>query len=352
MHADLYDRYPPEQLIRLSDPSVGLDGVIILHSTRLGPAAGGCRFWRYDSIEQASTDAIRLAEGMTYKNALAGLPLGGGKAVIRMPTGPFDREALFRTFGRAIDRLQGAYVTAEDVGTSISDMATIALATRHVAGLPLHDDRPSGDPSPWTALGVFLSMRRAAKRVLGADLHELTVAVQGLGNVGFALCERLHSAGATLIVAEPRAALASRAAIQFGASIVDPAEIIEARADIFAPCALGGVINSAAIERLNAKIVCGGANNQLHLPIHGTELADRGIVYAPDYVVNAGGIINVAAEYLGWTMSDVHARVEEIAARLDQVLDLAKLARIPPSVAADRLAQSLVTARSQKRSAA
>lgn len=332
----------PEEIVCLDDPESGLSGVIVLHSTRLGPAAGGCRLWRYTSKAESTTDAMRLAEGMSYKNALAGLPLGGGKAVIRVPEGTFDRAALFRAFGRKVASLEGRYVTAEDVGTSVEDMRHVAAFTRHVAGLPAKPGAPGGDPSPWTALGVFHGMRVAAKRHLGADLADLTVAVQGLGHVGFALCELLHEAGARLIVAEPRNEIAVKAVESFGAEAMSSSALFAAKADVFAPCALGAIINDATIEHLRAKIVCGAANNQLATSQHGVALAERGILYAPDYLVNAGGIINVAAEYFGWSEADAYGRIEQIGNRLRQVLDLAESKSTAPHEAADALAKSII----------
>ena len=333
---------PPEEIIRLDDSKSGLRGVIVLHSTRLGPAAGGCRFLRYVSEHEASLDALRLAEGMSNKNALAGLPFGGGKAVICAPAGDHDRAALFRAFGRAVASLNGRYITAEDVGTSVDDMLHVAENTRHVAGLPARPGAPGGDPSPWTALGVLRAMEIAVRRRLGADLADVTVAVQGLGHVGFALCGLLHAAGARLIVAEPRSAVAAKAAVMFDAQVMTSKALLEAKVDVFAPCALGAVLDRAAVKNLQAKVVCGAANNQLATPRQGGELAERGLLYAPDYLVNAGGIINVAAEYFGWSEEDARARVEGIGARLSEVLDLADDNGTAPHEAADALAQSII----------
>jgi leucine dehydrogenase len=295
---------------------------------------------------------MRLAEGMSYKNALAGLPLGGGKAVIRAPEGPFDREALFRAFGRAVAALDGRYVTAEDVGTSVDDMIRVVESTRHVAGLPAKAGAPGGDPSPWTALGVFRAMQVAARRRLGAELGDLSVAVQGLGHVGFALCELLHEAGARLIVAERRSEVAARAATTFGAEVMSSSALLEARVDVFAPCALGAVLDNVSVKRLRARIICGAANNQLATPHQGQALADRDILYAPDYLVNAGGIINVAAEYCGWSEADARARVERIGARLEEVLDLAECDGVAPHEAADALARSIIADKRPKALAA
>ncbi|PEQ13607.1 amino acid dehydrogenase [Novosphingobium sp. PC22D] len=332
----------PERVVRLHDEETALAGFIVLHSTRLGPAAGGCRFWSYPSLELASADALRLARGMSYKNALAGLPFGGGKAVIDAPTGTYDRSALFRAFGRAVEALDGLYVTAEDVGTTVEDMAQVSSQTTHVAGLAQVPGQPGGDPSPWTALGVFSAMQVAVAHRLGTSLDGLTVAVQGLGHVGFALCERLHEAGARLLVAEPRSDVAARAVVAFDAQVMTPAALVGARADVFAPCALGGAITARTADALQAKVVCGAANNQLETDMQARQLADRGILYAPDYLVNAGGIINVAAEYSGWDTAEVDARVGQIADRMREVLDLADTQGTTPVEAADALAARII----------
>ena len=330
------------EIVPLEDRKAGLEGAIVIHSTRLGPAGGGCRLWPYPSLSGATEDGIRLAQGMSYKNALAGLPLGGGKAVLRRPEGEFDREALFDAFGRAVERLGGRYVTAEDVGTTVADMESVALRTAHVAGLARREGRPGGDPSPHTARGVFLSMQYAVERRLGRPLDQVTVAVQGLGQVGYELCRLLHRAGARLIVAEPRAEVAARAAVEFGAELAGVATIVDRNADVFAPCAMGGVLDVHSVSRLKASVVCGAANNQLADPRLGSMLAGRGVLYAPDYLVNAGGIINVAAEYLGWSMAEVETRVAAIPGRLAEVLDRAELTGLAPSEVADQLARELL----------
>lgn len=339
---------PPEEVVRLYDPESGLRGMIVLHSTRLGPAAGGCRLWRYESDGEAANDALRLAEGMSYKNALAGLPLGGGKAVIRLPDGAFDRVALFRAFGRHVAALEGRYVTAEDVGTSVDDMLNVGKHTRHVAGRPAKPGLPGGDPSPWTALGVFRAMEVAVARRLGVDLSDISVGVQGLGNVGFALCKLLHDAGARLVIAEPRSDVAANAAARFDADLVSSAALFTADVDVLAPCALGAVLTDQTVQTMRAKVVCGAANNQLATAAQGEDLASRGILYAPDYLVNAGGIINVAAEYLGWSDVEARERVERIGLRLTQVLDLADETKTPPHAAADALALSIITGRQKQ----
>lgn len=345
------DLLPPESVVRLDDPASGLQGFIVIHSTALGPAAGGCRLWRYADDAAAGADALRLAAGMTMKNALAGLPLGGGKAVLTLPDAPFSRERLFEAFGRAVKALEGRYLTAEDVGTGIDDMATVARETVHVAGLPRRAGHAGGDPSPWTARGVFRAMEVAVERRLGRSLAEVTVAVQGVGHVGLALCEMLHAAGARLIIAEPRSDVAARAATMFGAELVASRAIAAAPADVFAPCALGGALNLATLSALRAKVVCGAANNQLATPEIGDTLAERGVLYAPDYLVNAGGIINVAAEHLGWSEDEVSVRVDAIAGRLRTVLDMAEQRRIAPARAADIAARQVLEARAKPREA-
>lgn len=333
---------PPEEVVTLDDPITKLRGWIVLDSTRLGSAAGGCRVFSYPSREAASRDALRLARGMTFKNALAGLPLGGGKAVIQLPPGAFDRAELLRAFGRAVARLGGRYVTAEDVGTSVADMTLVAETTRHVAGLARRPGHPGGDPSPWTALGVFKAMEVAVRVRLGTSLEGLGVGVQGLGNVGYALCALLHESGARLIVAEPRADVAARAERQFGALVVGSTALLHAPIDVFAPCAMGGAIDLSATQTLRAKIVCGAANNQLYGDNLGQRLAERGILYAPDYLVNAGGIISVAAEYLGWPESEVERRTHAIADRLRDVLQQAERLHILPLDAANAWAQAAI----------
>lgn len=342
---------PPEEVVPFNDPATGVTGTIVLHSTALGPAAGGCRLWRYGSDGGAAADALRLAEGMTLKNALADLPLGGGKVVLRDPQRPFDRKSLFRALGRTVQALDGRYVTAEDVGTTVGDMEVVAGQTRHVAGLESKAGSPGGDPSPWTARGVFEAMRVAVRHRLDAELGDVTVAIQGLGHVGFALCELLYDAGCKLLVAEPRSDLAARAAVRFEATIHTSASLLHTPAHVFAPCALGGVLDFVSVSNLKAKVVCGAANNQLFSETQAEQLADRDILYAPDFLVNAGGIINVAAEYLGWDQEEVRGRVGQIGARLGEILQVAEDKGLLPneaamSVALDRVARRRLAAAS------
>lgn len=326
----------------LRDEEAGLDGMIALHSTALGPAAGGCRFWHYPSHEALTVDAARLARGMTYKNALAELPLGGGKAVLRVPEGPYDRAKLFRAFGREVEKLRGRYLTAEDVGTCVADMEAISSETAHVAGLAQVPGRPGGDPSPWTARGVFGAMEYLAQTHLDRAIGDCTVAIQGVGNVGGALARLLHASGAKLVLADTNSERLAKLATETGADVAGVNEVCGVKADILAPCALGGVFNATTIAKVKARIVCGAANNQLATEEDGVRLAERGVLYAPDCVVNAGGIINVAAEHLGWDAAEVVRRVDGTAERLARVLARADQLGVAPNLAADSLARERV----------
>ena len=339
---------PPEEVVVVQDAAVGLSGVIVMHSRALGPAAGGCRLWHYGSSHEVTADAMRLARGMTYKNALAGLPMGGGKAVLRMPEGRFDRRRYFEAFGRAVEKLRGRYVTAEDVGTSEDDMLSVARETRHVAGLPKDGGRPGGDPSPHTAKGVLMAMEVAARRKLGRPLSDCTVAIQGLGHVGSALAELLYAAGAKLVVCDPDTQAGQRVAAATGAELLPVEAIFGARADIFAPCALGGVLNAGTIRQLRAKVVCGAANNQLASDDDALRLHDRGILYAPDFAVNAGGIVNVTAEYLDWTPAQAEELVLATGDRLKAVFDFAEAHKVLPHYAAEMLARQRIAQQSGK----
>lgn len=323
-----------EDVVPVGDAALGFAGFIAIHSTRLGPAAGGVRIWTYANEAAALTDALRLSRGMTYKNAMAELPLGGGKAVLyRM--GP-NRAACFEKFGAQVEALGGRYVTAEDVGATGADMAAIAKSTRFVAGAPKPGNAVAGgDPSPWTGLGVFLTIAQ----LLGGSVRGRTIAVQGAGAVGFDICERLTQAGAKLIVADINADRIARAKA-LGAEIAPADRIHAVPADLFAPCALGAGLNATTIPELAAPIICGAANNQLAVEEDGLRLAARGITYAPDYVVNAGGIINVSAEYLGESPQAVEARVRAIPGRVLRVLETAKRDNIPPHQAADRIVRA------------
>ncbi|KAA3654236.1 MAG: Glu/Leu/Phe/Val dehydrogenase [Proteobacteria bacterium] len=306
-----------EQVVFAHDAASGLKAIIAIHNTRLGPAMGGCRIWPYPDEAAALTDALRLSRGMTYKSALAGLPIGGGKAVVIGDARHIKTPALLRALGRAIDRLGGRYITAEDVGTDPTDMAQIAHVTRFVTGISR--DGSGGDPSPYTARGVYHGIRAAVRHRLGADaLTGIHVAVQGLGHVGSALCEALAAAGARLTVTDVDAERCHRLAHRLGATPVAPDAILDVDADVFAPCALGAVITPDTVPRLRVAIVAGAANNQLATDDLADALKARDILYAPDYAINAGGIIQVCHAYFGNDIP-VDARVAGI---YDTLLDL------------------------------
>jgi leucine dehydrogenase len=326
------------------DAASGLKCFIAIHSTALGPAWGGCRMWPFGSETDAIRDVLRLSRGMSYKNAMAGLAYGGGKAVIIGDPRHDKSPALFEAFGRAVEQLGGRYITAEDVGTSVEDMQCVARVTRHVGGIPRADGYRGGDPSPMTAFGVYQGMRAAVEVALGRDsLDGLTVAVQGVGHVGYHLCRHLDEAGARLVVADLNRQSVERAVQEFGATPVAPEQILEAEADILAPCALGGVLNARTIPALKVKLVVGAANNQLATAADGERLHGRGIVYAPDYVVNAGGIIAVAAERESDVeTAEVMARIERIRERTREVLQIAQESGRPPHEVADELAREII----------
>ncbi|HKY99464.1 MAG TPA: Glu/Leu/Phe/Val dehydrogenase [Gemmatimonadaceae bacterium] len=325
-----------EEVVVASDPSCGYRGIIAVHSTALGPALGGTRFWQYDSDEAAVTDALRLSRGMTYKNAVAGLDLGGGKSVIIGDNKTKDREAIFRAHGRFVESLGGRYITAEDVGTGTSDMDYVHLETEHVAGLK---DR-SGDPSPVTAHGVFRAIQASAKQRWGSDdLSGKVVTIQGVGNVGRYLAKELHEAGAKLIVSDIDPEKTARVAKETGAQVVEGDAIYTAKADIFAPCALGGIINDDTLPKLKVEVISGGANNQLLEERHGYKLEEMGMQYAPDYVANAGGVINVFGEVAGWDSERSLRKADEIYDTILTVFEIAKAEGIPSFEAADRLAE-------------
>ncbi|HEC00947.1 MAG TPA: Glu/Leu/Phe/Val dehydrogenase [Sphingomonadales bacterium] len=332
-----------EQLVYLHDKESGLKAFIAVHDTSLGPAAGGCRMWNYDSELEALNDVLRLSRGMSHKNAVAGLKLGGGKAVIIGNSRTDKSEALFRALGRMIDSLGGKYISAEDVGISVEDMEIAAEETRYVAGLT-KGAHASGDPSPYTATGVYLGIKAAVKHKFGQDNVEgLSVAVQGVGHVGYHLCKHLHEGGAKLLVSDINQDALDRVAQEFGAEIMDRDAIISADVDIFSPCALGAVINDDSIDHIKAKIIAGAANNQLARDDHGQALMDRGILYAPDYVINAGGIINVAAETRGaYDVDWVKAKVDRIYETLTVIFDRSVSEARPTNRIADELAEEII----------
>jgi leucine dehydrogenase len=331
-----------EQVVCCYDKSTGYRGVIAIHDTTLGPALGGCRFWNYASDEEAVVDALRLSRGMTYKNAVAGLNLGGGKSVIIGDNRAANREMIFRAHGRFVESLGGRYVTAEDVGTGTADMDYVHMETEYVAGL----SNRSGDPSPVTARGVFRSIEASAKWRWGsASLSGKTILVQGLGHVGNFLAKELVAAGAKLIVTDIRPERVASAVKEFGAKAVSDTEIYAEKADIYAPCALGATLNDDTIPRLKVEIVCGGANNQLlEASKHGEALEKRNILYAPDFIANAGGVINVYSELAGWTRERSLRKADEIFDTLLGVYAIAKEKGIPSYEAADALAERRLSA--------
>lgn len=336
-----------EQVSFASDADSGYRGIIAVHSTVLGPSLGGTRYWHYANAGEALRDVLRLSRAMTYKAAVAELDLGGGKSVIIGDPDTQNREPIFRAHGRHIEYLGGRYITAQDVGTSPADMELVRRETRHVAGLP----GKSGDPSPVTAFGVYRGMKACARHRWGNDsLAGKTVAVQGVGHVGFSLCRYLREEGARLIVTDVVEQQVRPAVQEFKATAVAPHEIYGVEADIFAPCALGGGINDTTLRQLKVEIVAGGANNQLAEERHGDQLEERGITYAPDYVINGGGLINVNAELAGWSLEQAHRKAGEIYQTILNVLTIARDEHIPSYKAADRLAERrLADAAARKR---
>jgi leucine dehydrogenase len=325
-----------EQVVFCYEPNAGYKGIIAIHNTTLGPSLGGTRFWNYSSDDEALIDVLRLSRGMTYKAAVAGLNLGGGKAVIIGDPRTARREMIFRAHGRFVESLGGRYYTAEDVGTTVEDMDYVKMETDYVTGVA----GGSGDPSPVTAYGTYHGIKACAKEKYGADsLNGLTIAVQGAGHVGRNLCELLAAEGARLIVTDIDDERTRRVVQQFGARAVAPNDIYGVEADVFAPCALGAIINDDTIAEFQVDIIAGAANNQLAQERHGDLLHKRGILYAPDYVINAGGLINVYGELNDWTPDQARRKAGEIFDTLVQIFELAKEQRIPTYQAADRVAE-------------
>ena len=326
------------------DKSSQLKAIVAIHDSRLGPALGGCRFIEYDSDDAAYEDALRLARGMTYKAAITGLAHGGGKSVIIKPKRHFDRSALFSAFGRFIEDLRGHYITAEDSGTGLEDMEIIRTQTKHVTGIdPSHGG--SGDPSPFTALGVRRGIEAAVKFKLGKDdLKGVHVAVQGVGHVGYYLCKELHAAGAKLTVADVDKLKSERAKREFGAAMADITKVAEVECDVFAPCALGAGLNDDTIPHLKATIVAGAANNQLLEPRHGDDLHARGILYAPDYAINAGGLVNVAQEARGYDAKAARDKTIKIYDTMMDIFDRSKKLNAPTYKIADLMAEERLAA--------
>ncbi|MFB9887706.1 Glu/Leu/Phe/Val dehydrogenase dimerization domain-containing protein [Balneatrix alpica] len=332
-----------EQVVFCHDRHSGLRAIIAIHNTKLGPALGGCRMYAYPSEADALTDVLRLSEGMSYKSALAGLPLGGGKSVIIGDPKTAKTPELLQAFGRALEQLGGRYITAEDSGTSVADMATIASQTRHVVG-HMSEHGSHGDPSPSTAYGTFVGLRYAVQRHLQRDsLQGVKVAIQGLGNVGMRLARLLHEAGAELWVTDVDSTRLQQAHQTFGAKLVDLQQIHACPVDVFAPCALGGAINPHTLEQLQAKVIAGAANNQLAQAELGQTLHQRGILYAPDYVINAGGIIDVCYQHQGhYDAGKVRTHVEQIEHTLKHIFDLSEQQQRPTNLVADELAKAKV----------
>jgi leucine dehydrogenase len=344
------ETYDYEQLVFCQDKTSGLKAIIAIHDTTLGPALGGTRMWTYASEEDAIEDALRLAKGMTYKNAAAGLNLGGGKTVIIGDPLKDKNEEMFRAFGRFIQGLNGRYITAEDVGTTVADMDLIHEETNYVTGIsPAFGS--SGNPSPVTAYGVYRGMKAAAMEAFGSDsLEGKRVAVQGVGNVAYHLCRHLYEEGAILIVTDINKAAVDRVVEEFGATAVNTDEIYSQEVDIFAPCALGAIINDDTIPQLKAKVIAGAANNQLKEPKHGDQIHELGIIYAPDYVINAGGVINVADELNGYNRERAMKRVETVYDNIAKVMEISRTQGIPTYVAADRLAEERIARVGKSRS--
>ena len=343
-----YDDHELVQLVR--DPKSGLTAIIALHSTHLGPGAGGTRFWHYREPKDAIRDALRLSRGMSYKNAMAGLPMGGGKAVILADEDRTKTHDMLAAFGDAVDALGGRYVTAEDVGIAENDMVVVAERTSYVSGLPVEGDHAAGgDPGPFTAMGIYHGIKAAVRHKLGRDdLKNVHVAIQGTGSVGGGVARLLHRDGAKLTLADIDEDRARALADELGCEAVAPDAVMSVACDVFSPNALGAILDEDGIARLEAPIVAGGANNQLARAHHGAQLAERGILYAPDYVINAGGIISVTLEYLcrvkgePCDINEVRKRIAQIPDRLEQIWRKSDDTGVSSDVVADRMAQKLI----------
>ncbi len=333
-----------EQIVYCNDPRVGLKAIISLHSTVLGPAVGGCRMWAYANEQEGLMDVLRLSKGMTYKAAISGLNWGGGKAVIIGSPKTDKTPALLRRLGEFVDRLGGNYVTAKDVGIGADDLKAMKSKTRHVLGIE-GETGSSGDPSPATAWGVYHGMRSSAKHAFGVNqLNGLTVALQGLGSVSYYLLEHLVADGARVIATDIDQVAIDRAVKRYQIEIVKPEAIYDVPCDIFAPCALGGAINPSTLPRLKAKVIAGAANNQLATPQMGEEVVKAGMVYAPDYAINAGGLINIYHEAMdeGYSRTRAMDHVAQIGQTITQILNRATIEKLPTSIVADRMAEERV----------
>ena len=335
-----------ERVVFCHDAETGLKAIIAIHSTALGPSAGGTRLWSYGSDDEALHDVLRLSQGMSYKNAMAGLKFGGGKAVMIKTPEFAPTDALFERYGEFIDQLNGDYVTAEDVGMKVEFMDMIARKTKFVAGVSAQEGKAGGDPSPKTSFGIFKGIEAAVRHKLGKDsVSGLRVAVQGVGNVGYHLCRFLHEAGAGLVVADIDKARVDRVVDEFGATAVALDALLVQQVDVIAPCALGAIFNASSIPELKTSVLAGGANNQLETPEDGQRLHDAGILYAPDYVINGGGIINVASEYYGdLTDEQIWGRIAEIGPRLTGIFEESASSDRPTNVVADEQARKIIEA--------
>ena len=333
-----------EEIHFVTDEKSGLKAIIAVHSTHLGPAAGGARFWHYAQDDDALTDALRLSRGMSYKNAMAGLPLGGGKSVLLADSNRTKTPEMLHAFGKTVNGLGGRYITAEDVGINVADMIEVARSTQYVAGLPNSTGDVGGDPGPHTSLGVFLGLKAAVKRGLGKDnLNGLHIAMQGAGSVATGVALHACAEGAKLSIADVDQAKAQKLADATNGTVVAPDAILGLEADVLSPNALGAILTEQTIAALKVPVVAGGANNQLATPADGERLHARGILYAPDYVINAGGIINVCTEYLGdGDASLVRQRIEGIPVRLEQIWSESKASGRDPAAVADAMAQRLI----------
>ncbi|WP_133364940.1 Leu/Phe/Val dehydrogenase [Qipengyuania sediminis] len=342
-----FDDHELVQLVH--DRASGLTALIALHSTHLGPGAGGTRFWHYPDPQDGLRDVLRLSRGMSYKNAMAGLPMGGGKAVILADAGGSKSPAMLAAFGDAVNALGGRYVTAEDVGITVADMQAVAARTPFVSGLPVGEGAAGGDPGPFTAMGIYHGIKAAVRHSLGRDsLVGVHVAVQGTGSVGGGLSRLLAKDGARLTLADVDPKRAAALASEIGAQHVSAEAVMGVACDVFSPNALGAILDDQGIARLDCAIVAGGANNQLARPHHGPALAERGILYAPDYVINAGGIISVTLEYLcrrdeaPCDINEVRKRIAQIPARLETIWQESDSSGQSPDQVADRMAQALI----------
>jgi leucine dehydrogenase len=334
-----------EQIIFCQESKCGLQAIIAIHDTRLGPAIGGCRMYPYATVEDALNDVLRLSRGMTYKSAINNFNFGGGKSVIIGDPAKLRSETLFRTFGRFVDGLNGRYITAEDLGTDVKCMEWVRIETKHVVGIPTYIGG-LGDPSPVTAHGVLVGIKACLKKTTGSeDLTKTKVAIQGIGHVGYHLCKELHEQDAKLYVTDINEEVLKKVCDEFKVTVVSPDEIYGLNVDIFAPCALGEIINDSTILQLKCSIVAGAANNQLENEAkHGIALKQRGILYAPDYIINAGGLIDAASEFFHAGKALALAKTEEIYDTLMHVFDYAEKENIPPILAAKELAEQRINA--------